>query len=150
MLAKLQEAGIQADVDKYKFHITETKYLKLIISTDGIKIDPAKIKAIRTWNTPTSVKKVHSFIEFCNFYLQFIQRFSKIANELNALTRKKSVNKLFRLIWTDGYKKTFQKPKDWVCEEPILAHFDPKKQCFVKFDSSDYVNARVLSQLGNN
>ena len=33
--------------NKCKFHITETKYLGLIISMDGIKIDFAKDKAIQ-------------------------------------------------------------------------------------------------------
>lgn len=28
-----------------------------------------------------------------------------------------------------------------------LRHFDPSKQCFVETDSSDYVNAGVLSQM---
>ena len=48
MLAKLQEFGIQADVDKCEFYVTETKYLGLIINTEGIKIDFAKIEII--WN----------------------------------------------------------------------------------------------------
>ena len=48
VLAKLCEFGIQADVDKCKFHVTKTKYLGLIISTDGIKMNLAKVKAI--WN----------------------------------------------------------------------------------------------------
>ena len=47
VLAKLREFGIQADVNKCKFHMTETKYLGLIISTKRIKMNPAKIKAIR-------------------------------------------------------------------------------------------------------
>ena len=47
VLAKLREFGIQTDVDKCEFHVTETKYLGLIISTEGIRMDPAKIKAIR-------------------------------------------------------------------------------------------------------
>ena len=46
VLAKLRESGIQANVDKCEFHVTETKYLGLIISTDRIKIDLAKIEAI--------------------------------------------------------------------------------------------------------
>ena len=46
VLAKLREFGIQADVDKCEFHVTETKYLGLIISTKGIKIDSAKVEAI--------------------------------------------------------------------------------------------------------
>ena len=47
VLVKLREFGIQVDVDKCKFYMTETKYLGLIISTERIKMDPAKIEAIR-------------------------------------------------------------------------------------------------------
>ena len=47
VLAKLREFGIQADVNKCKFYVTKMKYLGLIISTKGIKIDLAKIEAIR-------------------------------------------------------------------------------------------------------
>ena len=46
MLAKLKKFGIQADVDKCEFHVTETKYLGLIISTDRIKMDSARVEAI--------------------------------------------------------------------------------------------------------
>ena len=112
MLAKLREAGIQANVDKCEFYVTEIKYLGLVISTNGIKMNPTKVEAICTWNTPTSVKEMHSIIGFCNFYCRFIQGFSKIANELNALTRKKNANKLFRLMWTNQCKKAFQELKD--------------------------------------
>ena len=37
VLAKLQEAGLQVDVDKCEFHVIEVKYLGLIITTEGIK-----------------------------------------------------------------------------------------------------------------
>ena len=47
VLVKLHEFGIQADVDKCEFHMTKTKYLGLIISTERIKMDLAKIEAIR-------------------------------------------------------------------------------------------------------
>ena len=47
VLAKLCEFGIQADVDKCKFHVTKTKYLELIISIERIKMNLAKIEAIR-------------------------------------------------------------------------------------------------------
>ena len=88
VLTKLQEAGIPADVDKCEFHVTETKYLGLIVSTKGIKMDPSKVDAIRLWDAPTCVKEVQSFIGFCNFYRQFIRNFLKIAGPLNLLTKK--------------------------------------------------------------
>ena len=48
--------------------------------------------------------------------------------------------------WTPECEKTFQDLKQRVCEALILRHFDPNEQCFVEIDSSDYVNAGVLSQ----
>lgn len=79
VLAKLREFGIQADVDNCEFHVTETQYLGLIISTDGIKMDPAKLQAVKEWNTPVCVREVPSFISLCNLYRRFIRRFSKLA-----------------------------------------------------------------------
>ena len=58
MLTKLQEAEIQTDVDKCEFYVTKTKYLGLIFNTDGIKMDPLKVEAIRLWDTLTCVKEV--------------------------------------------------------------------------------------------
>ena len=75
-------------MDKCEFHVTETKYLGLIVSTKGIKMDPSKVDAIRLWDAPTCVKEVQSFIGFCNFYRQFIRNFLKIAGPLNLLTKK--------------------------------------------------------------
>ena len=49
VLQALCRAGLQLDVDKCKFHKMEVLYLGLIISTDGIQMDPKKIKAIVNW-----------------------------------------------------------------------------------------------------
>jgi len=46
ILQALQEAGLQLDVDKCEFHKTEVLYLGLIIMTNSICMDPAKIKTI--------------------------------------------------------------------------------------------------------
>ena len=45
-------------MDKCKFHVIKTKYLDLIISTKGIKIDPAKIEAIRQWDIPMCARSL--------------------------------------------------------------------------------------------
>lgn len=120
MLAKLREFGIQADVDKCKFHVIETKYLRLIISQDGIKMDSAKIETIKNWTTPQWVKDVQAFVGFCNFYCRFIRNFLQIAGPLNFLTKKNAA-----FVWSTNCKKAFQELKQHACEAPILKHFDP-------------------------
>ena len=51
--------------------------------------------------------------------------------------------------WTNECKQAFQELKNRVCEDLILCHFDPIKQYFIETDFSDYVNAGVLSQMGD-
>ena len=58
MLQRLREAGLQIDIKKYEFAVKRTKFLGFIIITDGIKVDPEKIKAIRSWKEPITVKGI--------------------------------------------------------------------------------------------
>ena len=46
VLKCLQDAGLQYNIKKYKFHATKVMYLSLIISRNGIKMDFKKIAVI--------------------------------------------------------------------------------------------------------
>ena len=43
---RLQDAGLQCDIKKYKFYATKVMYLGLIICYNKIKMDPKKVAAI--------------------------------------------------------------------------------------------------------
>ena len=88
VLQRLREAGLQADIDKCEFHVQETKFLGLIVSTEGIRMDPHKVSTILDWARPICVRHIKSFLGFCNFYRRFIRDFSKLAKPLTGLTKK--------------------------------------------------------------
>ena len=44
--------------EKCEFHVQEVKYLGLIITTDGVRIDPAKVAAVWDWEIPSNLKDV--------------------------------------------------------------------------------------------
>ena len=46
VLERLQAAGLQVNIEKCEFIVTEVKYLGLIITTRGIKMDPDKVSAV--------------------------------------------------------------------------------------------------------
>ncbi len=46
ILQRLREANIQTDVNKCEFHIIETKFLRIIVERDEIKMNFEKIKTI--------------------------------------------------------------------------------------------------------
>jgi hypothetical protein len=51
VLKRLRNTGLQYNIKKCKFHTTEVIYLGLIISYNGIKIDPKKVAAIINWES---------------------------------------------------------------------------------------------------
>ena len=79
------------DVKKSEFIVQETKFLRVIIRADSLRIDPEKIAAIINGNILTNIKQVLLFLGFYNFYRRFIRDFIKIANPITALTRKDRV-----------------------------------------------------------
>jgi Reverse transcriptase (RNA-dependent DNA polymerase)/RNase H-like domain found in reverse transcriptase len=140
VLEALREAGLQLDIDKCEFHQTEVLYLGLVITTDGIRMDPKKIEAILAWQEPKNVKDVRAFIGFANFYRRFIDLFSTIVAPLISLTKK---DVPFR--FDSACRLAFEKLKKAFTSAPVLRHFDPDLPCVVEADSSDYATGGVLS-----
>jgi hypothetical protein len=52
VVERLRDVGLQADLKKCEFSVTSTKYLGFIISTDGIQVDPEKVKVVTDWKPP--------------------------------------------------------------------------------------------------
>jgi len=142
VLGRLQEAGLQIDIDKCEFEVKSTKYLGFIIEAGkGVSMDPAKVEAIMNWAAPTTTKGVRSFLGFANFYRRFIRNYSELTTPLTALTQK---DKPF--VWDDKCEESFQQLKRMFTTAPILMQFDPDRETVVETDSSGWATGGVLSQ----
>ena len=141
VITRLEAAGLFIDIDKCEFNTTSTRYLGLIISTDGIRMDPAKIEAILAWETPRTLKDVQAFLGFANFYRRFIHKFSRLAGPLTALTRAGCP-----FQWTSACQQAFDALKSSFTRDPVLAYFVPGLETMVETDASDSVIAGILSQ----
>lgn len=141
VLEKLREFGLYAKLEKCQFDRDKVEFLGYIISTDGISMDPAKIKTILEWEVPKNVRDVQCFLGFANFYRKFIKAFSQIALPLIRLTKK---NRPF--MWTERTQAAFEALKAVFTTAPILRHVDPTKPFFLEADASDFALGAVLSQ----
>ena len=65
----------------------EVTFLGYIVSTQGIKVDEAKIKAIWSWPIPKSIHNVQCFHGLASFYRQIMQNFSTIMAPMADLLR---------------------------------------------------------------
>jgi hypothetical protein len=145
MLQRLRDAKLQVDIDKCEFFVYEIKYLDLIVERDEIKMNSEKIETILQWTTSQNLKQIQEFLDFCNFYRRFIRNLAKIVKFLIKLTRKN-----VSFIWNETCKAAFELLKRTIIETSILTHFDLKKQIYIKSDSSNFVSAKVLSQMREN
>jgi len=86
VLKCLSKAGLYAKAEKCKFHSESVEYLGYILSPSGLIISDDKVKIIQDWPEPKKVKDIQSFLDFTNFYHQFIFNYSDIVISLTCLT----------------------------------------------------------------
>ena len=145
VIRRLGEAGLQIDINKSEFYTQKTKYLGLIISTDGLSMDPEKVKAILDWQDPTSVKELQQFLGFANFYRRFIQGYSGVTEPMTRLLKKGTT-----WSWTSDQRQSFKELKNAFTKAPVLAYFDYSKRTVVETDASNWASGGVLSQYDEN
>lgn len=117
VLDVLKHYSLTCNVNKCHLNKTELLYLGHIISAEGIKADPAKIKAIVAYPRPQDLRGLRSFLGMANYFRKFIARYSMIAKPLTDLLKK---NTNVQAAWTDEAEKGFIKLKQALTEAPVL------------------------------
>jgi hypothetical protein len=68
VLTLLEEKQLYANPSKCAFGVQEVEYLGHIVSHEGVKVDPNKIKAMREWPIPNTLKKLRGFLGLTGYY----------------------------------------------------------------------------------
>ncbi len=145
ILQKLQEADLQMNIIKCKFHVTQVLYLELIIIIKEIKMNSSKIDIIVNWLILINVKDVQSFLDFANFYRRFIYDYSRITISLTRLIRK---DVLF--VWFQKCQIAFNILKKVFTFKIILRHYNLDYKIVIEINASNYVFKEILFQYDEN
>ncbi|GKF95936.1 putative reverse transcriptase domain-containing protein, partial [Tanacetum coccineum] len=88
ILELLKKEKLYAKFSKCDFWISIVQFLRHVIDSQSIHVDPAKIEAVKNWASPTTSTEVRQFLGLAGYYPRFIKDFSKIAKSLTELTQK--------------------------------------------------------------
>ena len=141
VLSRLQEHGLSLKISKCSFDTPTMEYLGMIIGQGLVPMDPTKLSAIKDWQPPSSVKGIHSFLGFANFYRKFIPNYSNIVAPIVLLTRKN-----LPWSWTEPQQNTFDTLKAIFSSAPVLCIPDVSRPFSLMTDASLLAAGAVLMQ----
>jgi hypothetical protein len=143
VLQRLRDHQPYAKFSKCKFWINEVSFLGHVISSEGIAVDPSKVRDILEWEPPKSVHQVRSFLGLAGYYRRFIPSFSKISKPITELLKKGT-----KYVWSKECDEAFQTLKKLLTTLPVLAQPDIAKHFDVYCDASSTGLGCVLMQEG--
>ncbi|CAI7867540.1 unnamed protein product [Closterium sp. NIES-53] len=142
---RLQENRLITKGSKCEFFKKELEFLGHVVSRDGIKIDPAKIKTIQEWKSPTNITELQSFLGFVNYVRRFIPNMAGITGPLTDLLHKDR-----NFVWGEEAEAAFQELKNFLVSPPVMRIANPSKPFEVVTDASDFaIGALLLQDFGN-
>lgn len=139
---RLREANLSIKLEKSHFCLDEIPFLGYIISSQGLRINPEKIRPIVEYDRPNSITKLRRFLGMSNYYRRFIADYSQTSAALSELLKTKS--KLLK--WTAEAEESFQNIKERLITAPILSSPDFDREFLIHTDASDHAIAGVLTQ----
>ncbi|GJV20625.1 putative reverse transcriptase domain-containing protein [Tanacetum coccineum] len=116
ILELLKKEELYAKFSKCDFWLSKVQFLGYVIDSEGIHVDPAKIKSIKDWESPKTPTEIRQFLGLAGYYRRFIKGFSKIAKPMTKLTQKS-----VKFNWGEKEETAFQTLKQKLCSAPILA-----------------------------
>lgn len=141
ILETLREYNLKIQIDKCEFLQKEVAFLGHIVTPEGVKPNPAKIKVIREWPLPKNEKELRGFLGVLGYYRKFIKDFAKIAKPLTQQLRKDET-----INHTKEFISAFEKCKYILSSSQVLQYPDFNQKFILTTDASNYALGAVLSQ----
>ena len=142
---RLENIGMTVKPSKCKFACGTIKYLGHLITEEGIRPNPEKVRAIEEMVWPDTTEKMSSFLGLVSYYRAFIENCSTIAEPLHVLARlpegqypkqpDAEAENAFALL-----KHALVK------EDAILIRPDFEKPFILQTDASNYGLSAILTQ----
>lgn len=143
VLERARNKGVRFNPNKCIIGVKEVIFFGHVITDEGLKADPNKVKAINDLDIPDSPAKLESFLGMVNYLSKFAPNLSEATGPLRDLLKNQN-----EFVWDEQQTAVFQKLKLLITSTPVLGYFDPKQTLTIECDAAKHGLGACLMQNG--
>jgi len=124
-LQRCREMNLKLNVKKFAFGLTELSYVGHVLTSEGLKPDPNKVKAIVEMNAPTNKEELQRVLGVATYLAKFIPNLSQETAPMRKLLEKDTA-----FVWDKPQENSFQRLKSLITHASVRATMMSAKNLF--------------------
>ena len=132
-LNRAQERNLKLNPDKLTVGVQEVEYFGHLVTSEGLKPDPAKVKAIIEMPAPTDKKELSTILGMITYLSKFAPSLSEETKPMRDILKDN-----VEFSWDKPQQTAFERTKRLISDTPVLTYFDPKKELILEVDASKH------------
>jgi len=130
-LQRAEQKNLKLNPEKLTVGAQQVEYFGHLITSEGLKPDPNKVKAIQNMPPPSDKKELQTLLGMITYLAKFAPQLSDLTKPMRDLLKDDS-----EFIWDENQQQALQKIKNILSNKPVLAYFDPQKKVRLEVDAS--------------
>ena len=108
VLDRVEEVNLKLNQKKCQIRKEEIAYVGHLLTKDGLKPDPEKIRAVQAMTKPSNTKELETFLGFIQYLAKFLPNMTEVSAPLRKLLKKNTA-----WHWEKQQEDTFNNSREW-------------------------------------
>ena len=143
VMRRARKNNLKLNVVKLMIGVQTVAYSGHLLTSEGLKPDPQKVKAITQMPSPLNKSQLKSFLGMINYLTKFLPKLSSESKSLRELLKDD-----VEFIWEAQQEECFKNLKKILREDATLAYYDVDKAVTLQVDASKSGIGACLMQQG--
>ena len=143
LMQLLKERNVTVNGNKDQICQQRVNFHGMVLTSEGLEVDPKKVAAIQKFPAPESESEVRSLLGMANYCARFIRNYSDMSAPLRQLITKSKE----QWTWSADCQKAFEELKTALAKVPNLAYFSNSRQTELVVDASPIGLGAILCQV---